>query len=62
MVLAFGSNYLEIRVSYFCKIKVWTQGVTCFVIKGHDIRGSAFCNDAARGCLFCNEWMHKHHA
>ena len=52
MVVIFGFNCLEIRVSYFCKIKVWTQGVACFVIKGSDIRVSAFCNDAARGYRF----------
>ena len=33
-------------------MKVWTQGVACFVIKGSDIRVSAFCNDAARGYQF----------
>ena len=48
---------LEIRVSYFCKIKVYTSWVTYFVIQGQDIRVSAFCDGVIRASIFRNEWV-----
>ena len=46
---------LEIRVSYFCEIEVYTSGVNYFVIKGQDIRVSGFCNGVIRASIFRNE-------